>query len=90
MSKSAKTAAGRHEAAFASWLRRNGYAPSDGIEQFLESSDYFRNELVPAWTQTSGVTFGVRVASAVPELHSYALMLLGLAVIGGVSRRRRN
>lgn len=45
MSKSAKTAAGRHEAAFASWLRRNGYAPSDGIEQFLESSDYFRNEL---------------------------------------------
>jgi hypothetical protein len=45
MSKSAKTAAERHEAAFVSWLRRNGYAPSDGIEQFLERSDYFRNEL---------------------------------------------
>lgn len=45
MPKSAKTAAGRHEAAFASWLRRNGYAPSEGIEQFLESSDYFRSEL---------------------------------------------
>ncbi|WDS36988.1 hypothetical protein [Pseudoxanthomonas sp.] len=45
MSKSAKVAAGRHEAAFASWIRRNGYAPSDGVSVFLELSDYFRNEL---------------------------------------------
>lgn len=45
MSKSSKSAAARHEAAFTSWIRRNGYTPADGIERFLEISEYFRGEL---------------------------------------------
>lgn len=44
MSKSAKSAA-RHETAFTSWIRRNGHAPIDAIERFLEISDYFLGEL---------------------------------------------
>ncbi|SEL10777.1 hypothetical protein SAMN05428989_1453 [Pseudoxanthomonas sp. GM95] len=44
MPKSDKNPNGRHEAAFASWIRRNGYAPSEAIEHFLEHSDYIRDE----------------------------------------------
>lgn len=35
----------RHETAFASWVRRNGYPPADAVDRFLESSEYFQNEL---------------------------------------------
>jgi hypothetical protein len=44
MSRSEKSAA-RHEAAFASWIRRNGYAPAEAIDRFLEISDHFLGEL---------------------------------------------
>lgn len=45
MSRSSRNPASRHESAFASWIRRNGYSPSEAIEHFLERSDYFRSEL---------------------------------------------
>lgn len=44
MSKSAKSAA-RHETAFASWIRRNGYPPAEAVDRFLQMSDYFLGEL---------------------------------------------
>jgi hypothetical protein len=44
MPKSDKNRNGRHEAAFASWIRRNGYGPSEAVEFFIEQSDYVRDE----------------------------------------------
>jgi len=46
MPKSDKNPNGRHEAAFASWIRRNGYSPSEAVEFFIEQSDYVRDEFI--------------------------------------------
>ncbi|RZZ87795.1 hypothetical protein [Pseudoxanthomonas winnipegensis] len=44
MSKPASALFARHETAFASWIRRNGYAPAEAVEYFLNDSPYFKGE----------------------------------------------
>ena len=76
MPKSDKHPNGRHEAAFASWIRRNGYGPSEAVDFFLGQSDYVRDEFIllddadkATATGTSEINLvGLTVDEALPKL----------------------